>query len=177
MRMRARITLEEYLEAPEEKPYREYWKGEVVEKVPPSFAHSFLQSRLAQRLGNWAEQEGGGDVLTEQRCILSVGERREALLPDVCWFPEGAFPTVPQGSLTLPPRLAVEILSPGDSFARLQERVQFLLEVGVASVWVVDPPARSVVVWPPGRVVEDVLTDPVLPGFRLELPDLFGRLG
>lgn len=180
MTLRARASVEDFLRLPEGKPYREFWRGEVREKMPPSFAHSFLQSELARRLGNWAAERAGGYVVTEQRCVLRARDRQEVLLPDVAWFPHDSFETIPEGAVEVPPRLAVEILSPDDSYARMEERVQFYLEAGVVSVWVVDPRVGSVVAWTPGeppRVVDDLLSDTALPGLSIPLKDLFGRLG
>lgn len=72
----------------------------------------------------------------------------------------------------------IEIVSPSESASRLTAKVEFYLQNGAGSVWVVDPEERRVDIYPPGKPMRafresDTLTDPVLPGFELALRDLF----
>jgi Uma2 family endonuclease len=78
------------------------------------------------------------------------------------------------------PELAVELVSPGDRPGYLREKVAEWLEAGAEAVWVVDPRAGTVTV-PEGargpRVLEETDTldgGLVLPGFALDLRELFG---
>jgi Uma2 family endonuclease len=48
-----------------------------------------------------------------------------------------------QDILTDPPLLVIEILSPDDSYSDLQERCQDYWQMGVQTVWIVDPKTRS----------------------------------
>lgn len=45
--------------------------------------------------------------------------------------------------LTEPPLLVVEILSPDDTYSDTQERAQDYREMGVETVWIIDPKTRS----------------------------------
>lgn len=45
--------------------------------------------------------------------------------------------------LTDPPLLILEILSPDDSYSDTQERAQDHREIGVETVWIIDPKTRS----------------------------------
>ena len=45
--------------------------------------------------------------------------------------------------LTDPPLLVIEILSPDDSYSDTQERAQDYREMGVETVWIVDPKTRT----------------------------------
>ena len=72
----------------------------------------------------------------------------------------------------------IEIVSPSESAARLTAKVEFYLQNGARSVWVVDPQTRRIDVYAPGKSMrsfgpDDTLTDPVLPGFELPLGDVF----
>ncbi len=79
----------------------------------------------------------------------------------------------------LAPDLAVEVLSPSNLPSGILEKVAEYLRVGVRLVWVVDPERDRLTVYDTlGDVrvlsAEDVLeADDVLPGFRLELEDVF----
>jgi Uma2 family endonuclease len=60
-------------------------------------------------------------ALPEQRIRVAMNRYR---VPDVC---------------TEPPLLCVEILSPDDSFPRLQHPLDDYLAMGVPNIWVIDP--------------------------------------
>jgi len=45
--------------------------------------------------------------------------------------------------LTEPPLLIIEILSPDDSYWDTQERARDYSEMGVGTVWIIDPKART----------------------------------
>jgi Uma2 family endonuclease len=87
-----------------------------------------------------------------------------------------------EGHLTLPPDLAVEVVSPNDSAYEVEEKVQEYLEVGVRLVWVVYPPTRTIHIHRADRTTavirsDDELTgEDLLPGFRCRVGDLFAAL-
>ena len=55
-------------------------------------------------------------------------------------------PTMPTAS-----DLMVEIVSPNDSASDLVDKVEFYLQNGVRSVWIVDPSRRRIDIYKPGR--------------------------
>ncbi|HEY4003172.1 MAG TPA: Uma2 family endonuclease [Candidatus Xenobia bacterium] len=172
-------TLEEFLQWPEEKPYREFIHGEVRQKTMGNFAHSFLQASLASRLDQWSGTRGW--VMTEQRCILEAAGDSHVVLPDVAWWRMERLPSPPHGAIALSPDLAVEVLSPDDRFREVHDKVMVYLGAGVKVVWVVDPPGRQVTVYGPGLAPDAVkppaaLRDAYLPGLEISLADLFPRL-
>jgi Uma2 family endonuclease len=72
--------------------------------------------------------------------------------------------------------LMIEIVSPSDSASDLVDKVEFYIQNGVKSVWVVDPRKQRVDIYKPGRPARrvdagDVLSDEVLPGFEFPLAD------
>jgi Uma2 family endonuclease len=78
--------------------------------------------------------------------------------------------------LTEPPLLVIEILSPDDSYSDTQERAKDYREMGVETVWIVDPKTRT------GRMCRGAEW---LEASRLEvkgtplyvnLPDIFSQL-
>ncbi len=180
MTLEQRMSLEDFLTLPEEKPYREYLYGRVVKKPLPKREHSLVQLRIGQKLGNWIDGGAPGEASTEQRCILSTPSERHAQLPDVAWFSRTPELDDHHNALT-PPDLAVEVLSPDDPYRRVKDKIRIYLEAGTKVVWLVDPERRTVEVFrrsrePEAITDEGVLEDPVLPGFRLSLVDLFKPL-
>jgi Uma2 family endonuclease len=73
---------------------------------------------------------------TEQRVRVSSTRIR---VPNLVVLRPGPQPDV----LTQPPLLVIEILSPDDSYSDLQERCQDYMQMGVTTVWIIDPKTRS----------------------------------
>jgi Uma2 family endonuclease len=83
------------------------------------------------------------------------------------------------GLATIPPDLAVEVISPNDGAEELVAKVEEYLRAGVQLIWVVSPETRTVQVIRSNRSMtwlraEDELTgEDVLPGFRCRVESLF----
>lgn len=83
------------------------------------------------------------------------------------------------GFMPLVPDLAVEVISPNDMVYDVDEKVREYLEAGFPLIWVADPKARTITVYPGGgrptiHTADDELTaDPPLPGFRCKVADFF----
>jgi len=79
MRTAVAISEDEYLASVYE-PDCDYIEGQLVERNSGEYDHSRLQTLLAIFFGG-LEKQGGGRVLTEQRCRLAPRQYR---IPDVC---------------------------------------------------------------------------------------------
>jgi Uma2 family endonuclease len=84
----------------------------------------------------------------------------------------------PEGYFPGPPDLAIEVLSPSDSARDVQTKIGDWLQAGCRAVLVLDP-ARSAgeVHRPAGQESfssgDEVRIDDVVPGWRIDLADLF----
>jgi Uma2 family endonuclease len=174
------MTIDEFLAIPEEKPYREFLRGEVVEKPMPTELHGATVMELGRRLGNYLRETGLGRVVTEVRHAARSADW--VYLPDlnVRIFKAGA-PRAAQGrgAVETAPDFAIEVLSPEDRVSRWLERVQLYLEAGTRLLWVIDPEDQTVLVYRPGqpartfRSGETLRADPVLPEFTLDAAEFF----
>jgi Uma2 family endonuclease len=128
------IPVSEYLDTTF-RPDREYVDGEVRERNVGKWEHARFQFVLAAWFGN---HESSWDVIgsTEQRVQVSPTRVR---VPDLVVLRPGPQPDI----LIQPPLLVIEILSPDDSYSDLQERCQDYMQMGVATVWIIDPKTRS----------------------------------
>ncbi len=101
--------------------------------------------------------------------------------PDVAFIdkssiPEGDFP---DGYGEGPPDLAVEVISPSDTYTKVADKVDEWLEAGCSMVWVLNPRRRTVEVYrPPDNLVVltagDVLDGKdVVEGFQCRVAELF----
>jgi len=85
------------------------------------------------------------------------------------------------GFTTIPPDLAVEVVSPNDLVKELEEKVEEYLRAGVRLVWVVHPDIHTVQVYradgTTGRFREhdELSGEDVIPGFRCKVDDLFPK--
>ena len=128
------IAITEYLKSTY-RPDREYIDGEIRERHVGKWEHARLQALLVMWFGRH-EDEWRVQVATEWRTRVSQTRIR---VPDMVAVPLGPQPDV----LTSPPLLVVEILSPDDSYADLQERCQDYRVMGVPTVWIIDPTTRT----------------------------------
>jgi len=128
------VTVDEYLRT-SYRPDCEYVDGEIRERNVGKWEHARVQWLLALWLGNH-EKEWGITGSTEQRVRVSENRVR---VPDLVVLRAGPQPEI----LTDPPLLVVEILSPDDTYSDTQERAQDYREMGVETVWIVDPKTRT----------------------------------
>jgi Uma2 family endonuclease len=167
---------------PETKPETEWLRGRPVQKVSPKRKHGELQLWLGSRMREWAR--GRGRVASEWRFrIAPPGEVIRPLVPDLSYLSyhrmRGASTADWDTPLTAPDA-AVEIRSPGDRRADLDDKIATLLRAGALVVVVVDPQTRTVTAYDP--TTERTFTDgetfahPALPGFSVSIAEMFAEI-
>jgi Uma2 family endonuclease len=171
------MSLDEYLALPEEKPYLEWWDGVVLQKAVANRAHSRLAVGLIALLLDF-ERSVGGEVGTEMHTWF---EGRGYRLPDVSYWAPGR-PIETERGYGLPPTLAIEIRSPGNTLGELREKCRQMRANGVDVCWLVLPDERAIEVFDAANdgsrlTGHATVTPPQLPGFELSLPALFAVLG
>ncbi|MHC4472003.1 MAG: Uma2 family endonuclease [Planctomycetota bacterium] len=174
------VTAEELLAMGEGK--RELILGEVVELTPPGLRHGRIQARIAHLIMGFLEEAGSGDLVTTESGYQLTFKPDTVRAPDVAVIAaaraEGREEEI--GYLPFAPDLAVEVVSPSDSFADVEAKAQMWLEHGAYVVWVVEPESRRVMVHVPDRdrraLEQDETLDgaPVLPGFTISVAKLLG---
>lgn len=128
------IPLSEYLQTTY-RPDREYVEGEIRERNVGKYEHARVQALLAIWFGT-REAAWGVQVLTEQRVRVADGRVR---VPDLVVATAGPQPDI----LTDPPVLVIEILSPNDTYSDTEERALDYRNMGVETVWIIDPKTRT----------------------------------
>ena len=112
--------------------------------------------------------------------LVAIGKQRR---PDVAVVSFKRWPRTRRVLSTeawaVTPDLAVEVVSPSNTAGKVLKKVREYFQAGVRLVWIIFPDAAEVHVYNSPKTVQvldrtDVLRgDPVLPGFRLALADLF----
>jgi Uma2 family endonuclease len=156
--------------------------GVLVEKTM-GYLESLLAGAVLAYLREFVRPRELGIVLGADGMVrLFPGQVR---IPDVSFiarekFPEGRLPRVP--ILGIAPDLAVEVLSPGNTRGEMDRKLRDYLAAGVRLVWYLDPAARTAEVHLPGGgrgtlgENDTLVGEDVLPGFRLQLRDLFAEI-
>jgi Uma2 family endonuclease len=122
-----------------EKPISDYERERG--KPMPSKLHSVVQTNLT---GLFLEYRPRLQVLSE--LTLELDDRE--LTPDLAVYGELDVDfTQDELRMTEPPLLAVEIASPTESVQDLVDKIRFLIEHGVQSGWLVQPPLRTITVF------------------------------
>ena len=179
------MTVEEFLEIPEDGISRELIRGQVRERgmTIHNRYHAKATTKLARYLGNWLDDrpEPRGEILTGEAEFRLRGTRDSLVGIDLAFVSAKLMAETEAGKLIYdgPPILAVEILSPSDTHQDVVEKVAVYLEAGVI-VWEVDPDSRRVCVHRTGQGSktfhsnDELVTEPELPGFRVLVSKLFG---
>jgi Uma2 family endonuclease len=175
-------TFLEFVRNIQDDVYRfELIEGVLIEMTPPSMKHGHIAGRIYGKIFIYLEANPIGLAFGD-----NVGYRlhsKTIFVPDVSF--------VAQSNLIIPlpeispiaPDLAVEILSPSNTFKEISFKIESYLHYGTKIVWIVHPDDEMVDVWrmmPDGSLNKrafkkgDSLSgEDVLPNFTLPIGDIF----
>jgi Uma2 family endonuclease len=115
-----------------QKPYYEYWAGEAIQKSMPTWLHGLIQ-KILMFLLDGIGYESASEV------SLRLDPAYEPV-PDVIAVEAPAVQSYP----TAPFAVAIEILSPEDSFSRVVRKCRLYEQWGIERIIVIDPSLRAV---------------------------------
>ena len=171
------VTADELLAMGEGR--RELIYGEVIEMAPTGFGHGYIEHEISRLLGNFVDAHRLGVVCTGDTGFLLATD------PDLVRAPDVAFvrrERVVRTHKYYPgaPDLAVEVISLGDSYTEVNEKVAMWLAHGTVEVWVVEPRLEIVRIFKHRKGTDVTLSKgdeidggDLLPGFRLPLEKIF----
>ncbi len=165
---------------------REIIGGVLYVSTQPHLNHQVVCYNVAQQLSVWSKRTRAGRAFFAPGVIFSD---RDAVAPDVVWVSAARLASVVQrdGKLHAAPDLMAEVLSPGRENERrdLQLKLDLYSRWGVLEYWIVDWGQRRITVHRRESAVlgaaatldeGDVLESPLLPGFQLDVRDVFEGL-
>ena len=157
--------------------------GELFVTRAPHWAHQKAAGRIYTALDAWSQLTELGETVPAPGVIFSDADN---VIPDVVWVGrERLAPLLDNaGHLTAAPELIVEVLSPGAENKRRDRDLKLRLysAPGVQEYWIIDWQAQQLEVYRRERAVlqlvatlfaQDELTSPMLPGFALQVANLF----
>ena len=166
------LTLEEFWALPPGETAYELVDGQAIPKVSPKFFHSRLQKTLLFLIEAWSK--GKGRVEPEWAVSLKREGKDWVSAPDLLYI---SYERLPRSwrrneACPVPPELAIEIISPGQTMEDFENKAKDYFNAGVTRVWVIDPEAISITVFSPdGNQLQyqgdTKIVDALLPGLEL----------
>ncbi|WP_019501018.1 Uma2 family endonuclease [Pseudanabaena sp. PCC 6802] len=152
---------------------------ELIVMPPTGWGTGNRNSKLNQRLGNWADADGTGLVFDSSTGFtLPNGADRS---PDASWVRRErllALQCDPAKFLPMAPDFVAELRSETDNLEKLQRKMQEYIKNGVRLGWLLDPKNQRAEIYRPGKDVEVLFAptslsgEDVLPGFVLDLAQI-----
>jgi Uma2 family endonuclease len=149
--------------------------GIAVPKMSPKYFHTRSTLALVKILDRWGDESGRTGI----EWAVDLSEDFTPV-PDLIYV---SFDRLPESwnenaACPVPPELAIEIISPGQTFGQMTQKAGYYLTGGVLQVWVVDPEAKSVTVFYPDRapttyMENSITTNDLFPGLSVEIDRLF----
>ena len=178
------ITAEEYFELSREGDRTQLIDGVLVVNQP-RFLHGVVHARILGALVGWTDgAPGRGMAATPIDVTMS---EHDVYGPDVVWYREERVPADWEAEHQAMPDLVVEVRSPGTWRFDTGRKREMYERGGMPELWLVDTREEAVIVHrrsqPQAAEFDialelggsEVLRSPLLPGFALELKDLFRR--
>jgi Uma2 family endonuclease len=132
------FTVEEFLRLPEDggPVYHELRHGEIFTVTRPKFKHTLIQRKVRRLLEDIAHKSSFVDVEVPFRPLPEY----ELWIADVAYLSAERFAQVdPEDNIRGAPDLVVEVLSPSNTAAEINEKERICLENGAKEFWVIDP--------------------------------------
>jgi Uma2 family endonuclease len=181
-----RMTADEFadwvLRPENEARHFELYRGEVQEVSRPGERHGVICANVVTVLNLYKRETKKGYVLCNDPGVILERDPDTVRGPDVAYFSKRKkYEDMNPKFIEDPPALVVEVLSPNDRIGKVTRRVAEFLHAGVRLVWLLDPEARDVTVYPAGKpsyVVEptgEITGEDVLEGFHCPVAEFFAN--
>lgn len=154
---------------------------ELVIMSPTGSKTGWRNSRINQRLANWAEQDGTGVSFDPSTGFtLPNGAKRS---PDAAWVRREKWETLTDEQqeefAPICPDFVVDLRSVKDSLTSMQAKMKEYMENGSQLGWLFDPRNKGVCVYRPNQPVEylenpsSISGDPILSGFVFDPSEIW----
>ena len=181
----AAVTADELLAMPHDGTRHELVRGELRAMSPAGHRHGRVAAEIAFQLRlwlqPWPQQDRPGVVYAAETGFWIERDPDTVRAPDVAFVTRSRVASLadPHGFFPGAPDLAVEVLSPSDTFHAVQQKAFQWLDAGARVVWVVDPDGGTVTVIRARDAIrvlqpDDTLDEPeLLPTFAVRVTSFF----
>jgi len=123
--------------------------GEILVMTPSGFKNNLREAYVVHELFAWAEADGRGEVFSSNAGFnLPDGS---TLSPDTGWVDSSRVAALSANErerfLPFAPDFLIEILSPSDSLAELDAKMERWIENGARLAWRIDPFGGTVAIY------------------------------
>lgn len=142
---------------------------------PAGSRHGVIAARIIAHLGSFVGQHRLGEVFTSETGFVIARNPDTVRAPDCAFVRSDRFVDT-SAFFPGPPDLAIEVISPRDSYTEVEEKTREWLRAGVRAVVVVNPATNGAVVHRLDGVAmaaDAIDVEDVVPGWRLPLAELF----
>jgi Uma2 family endonuclease len=175
------VTADELFKMPDDGFRYELVRGEIRRMPPAGSEHGVIAMNAALVISQFVKAHGLGAVFAAETGFKIASDPDTVRAPDLAFvrrerIPEGG---IPKEFWPGAPDLAVEVISPGDTYTEVEEKVNDWLAAGTRLVPVLNPRTRTVTVYTSltgvMRLTESDVLDggAVLPGFTCRVAELF----
>ncbi|MFN7565524.1 MAG: Uma2 family endonuclease [Microcystis sp.] len=174
----------EFMALPDDGNRYELVKGELVNLGNSGALHGYIAIILSAALFALVTSRKLGVLLESSTAFtMKNGNKRS---PDIAFFAKErlqGLEELPTSFLEGGPDLVVEILSPGNTVAEIEDKIAEYFANGTRLLWVISPGQHYVLVYRSGYEPQRLLTsgdflegEEVVPGFTFPVADLFHKL-
>ncbi len=176
-------TDEEFMALPDNGNRYELVNGQIKVLDSVGMEHGYLSALVGCSLGNYSFDRKLGVICNSSTAFkMKSGNKRS---PDVSFVSKDrlkGLKKLPKGFFDGAPDLAVEVISPSNTFDEIHQKIVEYFESGSRLVWVINPDEETVLVYrgtTPDRLLKktDFLDgEEVVDEFRLAIAELFTEL-
>src|SRR5215471_8550617 len=143
------VKAEDLLKLPDDGFHYELVKGELTRMPPAGNLHGKRAMSLGWRLAQHVESNDLGIVYAAETGFLLATDPDTVRAPDIAFVGKKRIQEVGEFEGYWPgaPDLAVEVVSPGDTYTEVEEKAMEWLEAGSQIVLALDPRKRTITVY------------------------------
>lgn len=154
--------------------------GRIVPMSPTNWRHGDHVSLITTALRTFVDEHKLGKVLSGEVGIYTRRDPDRVRGADVAFVSTERMAKVASESfLDVAPELAVEVISPGNTWQEMRQKIDEYFAIGVERIWIVEPARRQVLVYrAPNEMsaideADRLEGEGLLRGFCLSLSELF----
>ena len=137
-------TVEEFLQLEESNLPCELINGEVFISPAPNMIHQVVSGKLYDMLKAYARKTGGFAAYSPFDVYL---DNKNVFQPDLLYLKKENRSRLFEKGLRGAPDLAVEIISPSNSFKDRNQKKRLYEKFGVKEYWIIDPADRTLEIY------------------------------
>jgi len=156
-------------------------EGDIIVMAPTGGETGNRNADITAQLVTWTKRDGTGAAFDSSTGFkLPNGADRS---PDGSWVRKSRLAALTHEEklkfLPLCPDFVIELLSPTDTLAVTQAKMDEYIENGAQLGWLIDPEMRQIHIYRPHQAaviletVTEIAADPELPGFVLDLREIW----